>query len=78
MIQMEINQIEKMRINNERFIIAFTSDKKDELIKKGFTFINENKYGKESVYLFENKPTEILNFEKEDFKDISFSDVMFI
>lgn len=78
MIQMEINQIEKMRINNERFIIAFTSDKKDELIKKGFTFINENKYGKESVYLFENKPTEILNFDKEDFKDISFSDVMFI
>ncbi len=78
MIQMEINQIEKMRINNERFIIAFTSDKKDELIKKGFTFINENKYGNESVYLFENKPIEILNFEKEDFKDISFSDVMFI
>ncbi|WP_227828995.1 MULTISPECIES: hypothetical protein [unclassified Clostridioides] len=75
---METKQIEKMRINNKRFIIAFTSDKKDELMKKGFTFINENKYGKESFYLFENKPTEILNFSKADFKDISFSDVMFI
>lgn len=47
-------------------------------MKKGFTFINENKCGEESFYLFENKPDEILNFSKEDFKDISFSDVMFI
>lgn len=75
---MEIKQIEKMKTNNKRFIIAFTSDKKDELMKKGFTFINENKCGEESFYLFENKPDEILNFSKEDFKDISFSDVMFI
>ena len=47
-------------------------------MKKGFAFINKNKCGEESFYLFENKPTEILNFSKEDFKDIGFSDVMFI
>lgn len=75
---MQIKQIEKMKTNNKRFIIAFTSDKKDELMKKGFAFINKNKCGEESFYLFENKPDEILNFSKEDFKDIGFSDVMFV
>ncbi|MCC0783614.1 hypothetical protein IR152_11085 [Clostridioides sp. ES-S-0108-01] len=75
---MEIKQIEKMRINNKRFIIALTEEKKKYLTNRGFYFINENKCGEESFYLFENKPTEILNFSKEDFKDISFSDVMFI
>ncbi|MCC0678176.1 MULTISPECIES: hypothetical protein [unclassified Clostridioides] len=75
---MEINQIEKMRTNNKRFIIALTEEKKKYLTNRGFSFVNENKCGEESFYLFENKPTEILNFNKEDFKDMRFSDVMFI
>ncbi|EGT5004842.1 TPA: hypothetical protein KQE61_003890 [Clostridioides difficile] len=75
---MEIKQIEEMKTVNKRFIIALTEEKKKYLTNRGFSFINENKCGKESFYLFENKPTEILNFSKEDFKDIGFSDVMFI
>lgn len=75
---MEINQIEKMRTNNKRFIIALTEEKKKYLTNRGFSFVNENKCGENSFYLFINKPDEILNFSIEDFKDISFSDVMFI
>ncbi|HBF4283404.1 TPA: hypothetical protein KSK26_002013 [Clostridioides difficile] len=75
---METKQIKKMRINNKRFIIALTEEKKKYLTNRGFSFVNENKCGEESFYLFINKPDEILNFSKEDFKDVSFSDVMFI
>ncbi|MCC0645459.1 hypothetical protein KGF41_14435 [Clostridioides sp. ZZV14-6150] len=75
---MEIKQIEEMKTTNKRFIVALTEEKKKYLINRGFCFINENKCGEESFYLFINKPDEILNFSKEDFKDISFSNVMFI
>ena len=56
------------------FIYALTEEKKEELIAKGYKFIGKVNSNK-TMYAFQNNMK--MNFNKEDKKDLLFSNTMY-
>lgn len=60
-----------------KFIYALNEDDKNELLNKGFNFINEQNINNQKFYLFENNSNIISMFSKEDKMKFIFSNVLY-
>ncbi|VIF91877.1 Uncharacterised protein [Clostridioides difficile] len=60
-----------------KFIYALNEDDKNELLNKGFNFINEQNINNQKFYLFENNSNIISMFSKEDKMKFIFSNILY-
>lgn len=60
-----------------KFIYALNEEDKNELLNKGFNFINEQNINNQKFYLFENNSNIISMFSKEDKMKFIFSNILY-